>query len=565
MSLKKNLACGAATALALLATNPAFAQSSAQSQINAQMQALQQQIQQLQQQLQAVQTQVNTQQTQVKQVEQQQATQAAAPAKPSGLIWGNKNNIKVTLGGFIEAATIYRSRDEFSDVGSSFSTIPFKDIATSRTSEFRESARQSRISLLAQDDYDKDTKLAAYFETDFLGASTISNSGESNSYVLRIRHLYTTADNSVWGLHFLAGQTWSMVTAFKDGLTTGSQYTPLTIDAQYVPGFNWRRDPQMRLVADVNPMIHLGLSLESPQAAFSGNKGVTTGVGNGSGGGTLNPVVTGVCTVTTPTSGSAGVTTACTGQSYSEDVIPDLVAKVAFDPGFGHYEVYGLGRAFQSRAAGITPSGGTLLPPDNHVIFTGGIGGVAAAPVIPHFLDVQVSGLGGKGIGQYGSAQLPDATTDAYGNVHALNEMALLTGLIGHVMPGLDGYLYFGYERAQAEQFAKNGTAYGYGVYNSNNSGCDLDQELTPSGAPAAGGTAISCSAVNKDVWQITPGAWWKVWDGPGGSFRLGVQYSYTRRDTFAGTGGYSAASGAGPAPYAADNIIMTSIRYYPF
>jgi type II secretory pathway pseudopilin PulG len=559
MSFKNSLACGAAISLALLATSPAFAQ---QSQINAQMQALQQQIQQLQQQLQAVQTQVNTQQTQVQQVQQQQS---ATAAKPGGnvMTFGNNNGVKVTLGGFIEAASIYRSRDEFSDVGSSFSTIPFKDVATSHSSEFRETARQSRISILAQNQYDQDTKFAAYYEMDFLGNSTTSNSGESNSYVMRIRHLYLTVDKLDYGLHFLGGQTWSMVVPFKTGMDPRSEVIPLTIDAQYVPGFNWRRDPQIRLVDDINPMIHLGLSLESPQASFGGTtKGVVNGIGNGSGGGTLNPVDTGGCVIASPVSTTSGaLNTTCSPQTYSMDVAPDIVAKVAFDPGFGHYELYGLGRAFQSRAAGIT---GVTPPagPDNHIVWGGGVGGSAQVPVIPGWVDAQASGLGGKGIGTYGSSQLPDVTTDQFGNVHAINEYSALAGLIGHVMPGLDTYVYGGYERAMAEQFA--GTA-GYGLYNLKNGGCDMDQELNAFGAPAAGGAPVSCSAVNKDVWQITGGLWDKLWDGPGGSVRVGVSYSFTRRDTFAGNGGFSAASGAGPAPYATDNIIMTSFRYYPF
>lgn len=560
MSLKNNLACGAAISLALLATSPAFAQSKAQ--IDAQMQALQQQIQQLQQQLQAVQTQVNTQQTQVQQVQQQQSA-SAAKATGNTITFGNNNGVKVTLGGFIEAASIYRSRNEFSDVGSSFSTIPFKDVATSHTSEFRESARQSRLSILAENQYDADTKFSAYYEMDFLGNSTTSNSGESNSYVMRIRHLYMTVDKLDYGLHFLAGQSWSMVTPFKTGLTTGTQFTPLTIDAQYVPGFNWRRDPQVRLVADVNPMIHAGLSLESPQASFGGTvKGVATGIGNGSGGGTLNPVDTGGCTVNTPTSTTSGVLTTCSPQTYSQDVAPDVVLKVAVDPGFGHYELYGLGRAFQSRAVGI--SGKPGFGPDNHIAWGGGVGGSAQAPVIPGLVDFQASALGGKGIGTYGSGQMPDVTTDQFGNVHAINEFQALTGFIGHLTKGLDTYVYGGYERAQAEQFA--GTA-GYGLYNAKNGGCDQDLELNAFGVPSTGvpvGTSNSCAAVNKDIWQITGGLWDKVWDGPGGSVRVGISYSFTRRDTFAGNGSFSANS-AGNAPYATDNIIMTSFRYYPF
>jgi len=36
---------------------------------------------------------------------------------------------------------------------------------------------------------------------------------------------------------------------------------------------------------------------------------------------------------------------------YSTDIAPDTVAKIAVEPGWGHYELYGIGRLFRSRAA----------------------------------------------------------------------------------------------------------------------------------------------------------------------------------------------------------------------
>ncbi len=36
---------------------------------------------------------------------------------------------------------------------------------------------------------------------------------------------------------------------------------------------------------------------------------------------------------------------------YSTDIAPDMVAKIAVEPGWGHYELYGIGRLFRSRAA----------------------------------------------------------------------------------------------------------------------------------------------------------------------------------------------------------------------
>src|SRR5208337_4785098 len=38
-----------------------------------------------------------------------------------------------------------------------------------------------------------------------------------------------------------------------------------------------------------------------------------------------------------------------TGTTYSFNPAPDLIAKAAFDPGFGHYEVFGLVDRFTDR------------------------------------------------------------------------------------------------------------------------------------------------------------------------------------------------------------------------
>ena len=35
--------------------------------------------------------------------------------------------------------------------------------------------------------------------------------------------------------------------------------------------------------------------------------------------------------------------------NYSSNVSPDFVAKLAFEPGFGHYEIFGVGSDFRSR------------------------------------------------------------------------------------------------------------------------------------------------------------------------------------------------------------------------
>src|SRR3984957_4415549 len=53
----------------------------------------------------------------------------------------------VTLGGFLAMETLYRSRNEGADIGSTFSGIPFPSTSTAPPSELRFSAPQSRLSL----------------------------------------------------------------------------------------------------------------------------------------------------------------------------------------------------------------------------------------------------------------------------------------------------------------------------------------------------------------------------------------------------------------------------------
>ena len=42
------------------------------------------------------------------------------------------------------------------------------------------------------------------------------------------------------------------------------------IDAQYVPGFAWTRQPQVCLVKNISPILAVGVSAENPQTTESG-------------------------------------------------------------------------------------------------------------------------------------------------------------------------------------------------------------------------------------------------------------------------------------------------------
>ena len=52
---------------------------------------------------------------------------------------------------FIEAASIFRTRNETADIGSNFNTgVPMPNSSNYHLSEFRESAHQSRLAMLAE-------------------------------------------------------------------------------------------------------------------------------------------------------------------------------------------------------------------------------------------------------------------------------------------------------------------------------------------------------------------------------------------------------------------------------
>ena len=175
----------------------------------------------------------------------------------------------VTLGGFSAFETVYRSRNEAADIGSSFSGIPFPSTSTAHTSELRFTARQSRLSVLAQGNADSDTHLAFYGEFDFMAGPGSANSNESNSYSPRIRHMYGTVDWDAEGIEILAGQNWSLLTLNSHGITPRNEVPPATIEAQYAVGFNWARQAQLRIVKNWDHQIWLAVSLVMAASPWS--------------------------------------------------------------------------------------------------------------------------------------------------------------------------------------------------------------------------------------------------------------------------------------------------------
>ncbi len=426
--------------------------------------------------------------------------------------------VNLQFGGFLASETAYRSRSLQSDIGSPFSQIPFaSSVGDNRynQSEFRGTERQSRISMLATANVDPETVVSGYYELDFLAAPQTANPNQSNSFSPRTRHVYANIDWLDSGFHILAGQTWSLATLNTQGITPRNEYIPLTIDAQYVVGFNWARQWQFRMVKDWDKKYWGALSFENSQT--HGVAGVTpTGV-----------------TAYGYTLPNVGGSLFDNQNTMSYNKYPDVIAKFAAETDYGHYEIYDLMRNFQS-ASTTTPATANT--------WTNAVGAGAIIPIVPKVLDFSISGLVGKGVGRYGTTQLNDATYNALGELNPLSGSSFLAGLTWKADPKWDVYANYGQERINSSTYACAGGTGTCGFGDGVASAATLD------GAPGS---------YLKNVAQSTAGVWWSFYKGGYGAAKLGLQYSHTTLNTFAPVGGGSLST--------SDNMFFTSLRYYPF
>jgi hypothetical protein len=336
--------------------------------------------------------------------------------------------ITLTPGGFVAAETVTRTRAASSTINTPFTGIPYPGADLAKVSENSFTARQSRLSLLAESTLGTN-KLTGYYEADFLGTGVTSNDRQSNSYVFRQRIIYGQIATQS-GLSVTGGQQWSLVTENRKGIYNRQEVIPQTIDPQYTVGFNWARQYAFRIVKNL-PTMAFGLSIEGPSYTFGGRGFSTftpaTGVAvqnfflgaPGQGGGLLNFIDTGSAAAGSASSGAAS-------SGYSLNKAPDIIVKAAFDPGYGHYEAYGIISTFRNRiypCAVVTPTpsatvvvtgpaltcfAGVTAPSAagafNDTTVGGGVGASARFPLFAKKLELLAKAEGGDGIGRYASA-----------------------------------------------------------------------------------------------------------------------------------------------------------------
>ena len=481
-------------------------------------------------------------------------------------------NLVITPGGYVDVDGIYRTRNLQSDVTTPYNGIPTLNNNLAHVGEARFSIRQSRAALLVEAPIAKNFLIAGYGEFDLNAAGTTSNSGQTSSYVPRVRNLYTTLDVNDYGLHVLAGQNWSLITTNSKGITPRNEVLPPGVDSGVLVGYDYARTPQIRVVKDFDKKLWIALSAEIAQTGFT-NCGATVSNTSTAAAATNNTSVaangfTGVAAGTCQAIGAGSFGQGGQNQQLSINSVPDVLGKVAYEARIGdrdiHLEAIGIYKDTLSYVnysgvpfAAAAPSAAAGFPfSTEHNKAGGGVGFGLVAPVIVGKLDVQVNGEYGRGLGRYTSSGVPDSTVGPDGVIKPLLGYSASTSLIYHATPSFDIYASAGIDSIN-RNFAvlPNGTQVGYGTTGgASNVGCYN-----------VGGT---CAGVTHRVYELSAGFVDKLYKGSFGELRASVQYEYVNRQLYGATGNANGVPTAA-APYlnakTSDNIVFTSLRYFPF
>jgi hypothetical protein len=535
--------------------------------------AMQAQIQQLQQQLQ--QTQQNLQQTQQQLTQTQQTAQQAdakvttvetnsnlqvqkVQADLSGVKMSVASNekkvtelehpnsvaykgIRITPGGFLDLAGIYRTHATNSGPATIFNGIPLENATTGvgGLSEFSMSARSSRLTVRADADAGT-TKLAGFFEMDFQGLG-IATPNQTTGFPLRIRQAWGRASfGDGWSV--TGGQMWNLVTMNRKAGNADAPWIPNTLDANYLVGYEWGRQAEFRIAKTVGKNATVVLALTDPSYLNLGatnTNGQVAGLAT-AGAGNLGNTVTAGCT-----SGSSSATlpvsvaTLCPQiDTYSTNLAPDIILKVAYDdPRLGHYEFKALGRFFRDRLPGKWDNTG----------LGGGIGGGAIIPVVSKKVDFIAQGMYGKGISRYQDSGQYDfvvrtnsvsstnvaTTTGGDNNFTNIKSFSTVFGFETHPSARTEFDVYYGDEYYGRTTYVVRSIA---------------------TGLPVVLGYGATNGGNNRNLIEGSGVLWYDVYKGRYGTLRYGAQYAYVERLTWS--------VGGAKAPKGIDNIGFLGMRY---
>jgi len=355
--------------------------------------------------------------------------------------------------GFMDLTSVWRSKDAGSGIGSNFANIPYNNALGGRLSEFHFSPQNSRIGFRIDGNW-KGTHFIAYNENDFLGTSGGNNlTVTSGSWSPRLRLFWI--DVRKGNVEFLAGQSWSMLTPNRKGLSPlpGDIFYGQEIDVNYLTGLTWTRQPGVRVIFHPNDKLAIGISAENSEQYMGGSAGGPS--------------------ITLPSCCAAyggGELSNNTSTNAVPNLAPDFIAKIAADPTSRlHFEVAGLERTFRS------------FNQATNTKFTAIGAGVSANAMlgITDNFRLTTTNFWSDGGGRYLFGEAPDVIVRSDGSISPLHAGGFTEGFETNVkntlLYGYWGGTYIGRDAA----LDTNGSPIGYGFHGSSNAQNRMIQEVT--------------------------------------------------------------------------------------
>ena len=396
---------------------------------------------------------------------------------------------KFTPFGFVDFTSTFRSTNVGSGIGTSFGSIPFSNTVQGKLTENRLTLQNSRVGLRI-DSKVLGADVIGYLETDFLGNAPANLAVTSNSDTLRMR-LYW-ADIRKNKFEMLAGQSWSMMTPNREGLSplpSGIFYSQ-DVDTNYQAGLVWGRDPQLRLIYHPNSHVAWGLSIEAAEQYV--------------GGAVTFPAALSNFYATQFNNGNTGTSV--------PNLHPDFVSKIAFDGKPG-------GRAVHFELAGLLRSFRAYDPLNNHHYTTVAGGGSANANVeVMRGLRLIANTFLSDGGGRYIFGLGPDLVVRPDGSISPV-----------HAASTVDGFEYSYKPKDNPNDLETLFYAYYGGAYYRRNFSIDTSASRPVFVGYGFPGSTISA---NRSIQEGTFGVTQTFWKNPVfGDLRLMTQYSYLTRN----------------------------------
>ena len=421
-------------------------------------------------------------------------------------------NVCIIPVGFMDFTPFWRDKNAGSSMGSNFGSVPYNNVSNGNLSEFHFSQQNSRLGFRIDGDW-KGTHFIGYNEFDFNGTSGSTALAVSNGAIVPRLRLYW-ADVRKGKVEFLAGQSWSMLTPNRNGLSAlpGDLFFTQVIDINYVAGLTWTRQPGLRVLIHPNKNVTFGFSAEQPDQYIGGSAGGSPI--------TLPTALAGLASTQLDAAGNIS------GASYlaQPGYTPDLIAKLAFDLPRFHFEVGGIESNFKTTSL--------AAPFVSHT--TQGTGLLVGLNVaVLKNLRLMSSNFYSDGEGRYLFGQAPDVIVRADGSLSGVHAASTLDGFEARIMKNnLLLYAYYG------------------GIYIGRNTAFDTN------GTTRIGyGYTGSPNSQNRMINEVTFGFNQTMWASPRyGAINVMGQYEYLSRNP------WFVAAGSPKATH--DNTIYFNIRY---